>query len=389
MIKILSLLTTNEEKLSFKGYFLTFILLSLSGNPFFVAQDSVNKSLIISISILFPILIFKIFKHEIFYFYKYMSLYIILYVLQAIFVSVFDLSSTLFIVLKTWVGFLFLMILNRKFIFYYINLISIIAAISLLGYLYNTYIGLIPGIPLAQIANSLIIYTQLFGTWSGEFIQRNSGMFWEPGAFGGYLNLAIFFMIISKQFWTDRLKTVVIVAALFTTYSTTGYVVFFFQVILFININEKFKTLRIPVLLLFLIAASYYFYQLDFLQQKLSAETSKDVTEEGRLNSYSRYADILLDNILIGISYTSKLNTGGNGFTWHLASVGIIGTIYYYIMIFVNGVKSLGRRNILIFVFITILLLQGEGFLMYPLFLAFPFIKFPIIQKNINSKILE
>lgn len=382
MIKILSLLTTSKEKLSYKGYFFTFILLSLSGNPFFVAQDSVNKSLIIIISLLFPLFYFKKIRYGITSFIKYINLYIIIYVLQAILVPDFEISSTVFIVLKTWVGCLFLVILNRKFIYYYINLMSIIAAISLLGFAYNTFVGIIPGIRLAQIAHSLIIYTQLFGEWSGEFIHRNSGMFWEPGAFGGYLNIAIFFMILSKQFWTERFKTAIIIIALLTTYSTTAYIVSFFQIIIYINNIEKYKSLRIPLLLIFLTVAFYYYYQLNFLQEKLSGEVVKSDTEEGRLNSYLRYGDLLLDNLFIGISYTSKLNTGGNGFIWHLASVGIIGTIYYYIMVFINGVRSIGNKMILRFIVIIVLLLQGEGFLMYPLFLAFPFMKFPIIKEK-------
>jgi len=384
MIKILSLLTASKEKLSYKGYLLTFLLLSLSGNPFFVAQDSVNKSLIIIISLLFPLLYFKRISHNITLFLNYILLYIIIYVLQATTVPDFEMSSTVFVVLKMWVGFLFFMILDRKFIYYYVNLMSIIAAISLLGYLYNTFVGLIPGIPLAQIANSIVVYTQLFNDWSGEFIHRNSGMFWEPGAFGGYLNLAIFFMILSKQFWTEKIKTVIIIIALLTTYSTTAYIVFFFLVIFFINGIDKYKGLRIPLLFFFLIIASYYYYQLDFLQEKLNWEADKGLSEEGRLNSYLRYADLLLDNILIGISYTSELNTGGNGFMWYLASVGIIGTIYYYLMVFVNGVKSIGKKWILTFIVVIVLLLQGECFLMYPLFLAVPFIRFPVIMKSNN-----
>lgn len=53
--------------------------------------------------------------------------------------------------------------------------------------------------------------------------QRNCGAFWEPGMYQAYLVFALYLYSQTKMKKTDIIKVIVIIAALVTTFSTTGY----------------------------------------------------------------------------------------------------------------------------------------------------------------------
>ena len=127
-----------------------------------------------------------------------------------------------------------------------------------------------------EFKKSLIIYNifrePLFGIDAlGLFgLPRNSGPFWEPGAFGGYLTIGLAFeMILFRKF---SLRVLIFLIALATTFSTAGYLataVFFLLYFLFLETNKKKKLLIFPVLLVglfFLIA------DVEFLASKITGQ---------------------------------------------------------------------------------------------------------------------
>ncbi|MBM6786606.1 hypothetical protein H6A33_10430 [Collinsella tanakaei] len=67
----------------------------------------------------------------------------------------------------------------------------------------------------------------LFYTWgiNGVINVRNSGVFWEPGAFAGFLIVGILFLLHGKaQYRHAPVKMLILIITLFTTRSTTGYI---------------------------------------------------------------------------------------------------------------------------------------------------------------------
>jgi len=69
-----------------------------------------------------------------------------------------------------------------------------------------------------DIFNSIIIWN----VRNGEI--RNSGPFWEPGAYGGYLLLIpLFFLNEPDFFLKNKRKSLVLFLALLSTMSTTAY----------------------------------------------------------------------------------------------------------------------------------------------------------------------
>lgn len=67
----------------------------------------------------------------------------------------------------------------------------------------------------------------IFYTWgiNGTINVRNSGVFWEPGAFAGFLILAMLMLLHSgENHKRARAKMLILVVTLLTTRSTTGYI---------------------------------------------------------------------------------------------------------------------------------------------------------------------
>lgn len=81
----------------------------------------------------------------------------------------------------------------------------------------------------------------LFYTWgiNGTISSRNSGPFWEPGAFQGYIWIAIIFLLFNidkNQIKNRKCFFVILIFTLLTTKSTTGYLL---MPIAFIFFNKR------------------------------------------------------------------------------------------------------------------------------------------------------
>ncbi len=268
--------------------------------------------------------------------------------------------------------------LKDEFAYKYINIIYIISLISLVLFSYNCLYGLIPGgIQTKDSTTSFFIYSQIYNL-DYTFIYRNSGMFWEPGAFAGFLNFALLFSFTLPHERTAKIrnKIIVIILALLTTVSTTGYIVFFIISLYYLYQNRWLgKYLKYLLLILITFLVSYLFFSLDFLYEKISGN-SENAT---RIVAYINYKDLLLDHFFLGRSYITGIigEESGNGFLSHIIYVGIFGALYYYICLWYTLIKN--SHSIIFsifFIFTYILILQGEEFLVYPFFLALPFLHF-------------
>lgn len=231
----------------YREHLLVLILIVSSGNPLFVLSPHVRELYIGTVFLLLWL------KQR-----RVMSLYI-KYSVPFIFISLFQMllfpdysiSSGVYLLLKIFIGALIMMEVGRKFAKIYVDIMVVVATISIPFFFYNEYVGFIPGISFTDIGTSLVVYTQLFSDYGG-FIHRNAGMFWEPGAYQGYLNFAILFYLLMNNGATrifSNWKFVVLLIALFTTKSTTGYAVLAFIILYYFLYYYRGK---IMVKLLFL-----------------------------------------------------------------------------------------------------------------------------------------
>jgi hypothetical protein len=135
-------------------------------------------------------------------------------------------------------------------------LISNIKGIDLFSYVSGN--GLSALIYSVQPSYSSLLYAT---------IPRNCGYAWEPGAFAVYLCLAIFinlFFIDSDK--KGRTRLIVLIIALLSTQSTTGYLIFVIMILSYL-LNKR---LKIVILLLPLVIISLvYVTTLPFMSKKV------------------------------------------------------------------------------------------------------------------------
>jgi hypothetical protein len=137
-----------------------------------------------------------------------------------------------------------------------------------------SYFSKIPGISLFSYVTgyglNAIIYSvqpSTYGLLYNITIPRNCGYAQEPGSFAVYLCLAIFInLFINDSDKTSRQKFWVLIIALLSTQSTTGYVIFMVIMAYYIlNKNLKRILLLLPFIVILLISIS----SLPFMSNKI------------------------------------------------------------------------------------------------------------------------
>jgi hypothetical protein len=129
---------------------------------------------------------------------------------------------------------------------------------------------------------SILIYsiqtleTNLINNFS---IARNAGYAWEPGSYGVYLSIGIFInLFMVKNDPAKKKRLYVLILALLTTLSTTGYALLSL-ILVFYFINKEFR--RIFLLLPVLAAGFIFLFSLPFMKDKIV-----DLVNETRTYNY-------------------------------------------------------------------------------------------------------
>ncbi len=234
---------------------------------------------------------------------------------------------------------------------------------------------------------------------SGDSLFRNSGIFWEPGAFSGYLVLALLMLATLQQVVPKptlrRWRAVLAVTAL-TTLSTTGFLLLPFALFAFklvkLDMEASFSRRILWVLLfaLLLLPIALYMAQLDFIGPKITALYNRALHKDPGWQ-LSRFGAMIFDGTYIeqrplfgwgqSTGYLDLLFPrldrfdGGNGLTTYIRKMGFAGMMVF-LWSFWYGLGRIGMSGLsrgLIFA-IPLMQLNGELFLDYPLYLALHFL---------------
>lgn len=216
------------------------------------------------------------------------------------------------------------------------------------------------------------------------FIRRNQGIFWEPGVFQIFLNLFLFINLFYRE---KRFPIWIILSVIFTTLSTTGIVISFFQILIFTHNKTKYHFKRlIPILLLLPVLIVFFLFTKHVVQDKF--------TGENRGSFFARSFDtingfnIALNNPWgIGFSTIKYQNIARNN-TFNIdalvdtdrAQTNSIATLFYstgiiwgIIFLFFTYKQNLFIKKKLALFIIIIVCLSSE-----PLFFSVFFLIFPI-----------
>lgn len=245
----------------------------------------------------------------------------------------------------------------------------------------------------------------LFHNFSMRGLHRNCGMFWEPGALAGYLILALVFLwIVKGQISAREYRRYLIVlsAVLFTTLSTAGYVIYPLALILHYDWRARERRvfvlrllLGFYVLLPLLIAASVYTYtKSEFLQAKIEHQFRTAIYQDTDGWHRTRMGTLFLDweyikrrpwtgwglneqtRYALHPQFIGEPQGMGNGMSDFTVKFGVPGMLVWLYSVFL-GMIRLTKRDVgksLLIMVILLLVLQGEAYLGFPLFLGLMFL---------------
>lgn len=261
---------------------------------------------------------------------------------------------------------------------------------------------------------SLLLHTYEY--WQGQppdVSLRNAGPFWEPGAFAGYLLLAMVFLgAVSNEYARRvyRRRLVVFSAGILTTMSTGGYVLLPVVWVFHLFVLGKRQTLGRVLMLAPAVAAFgvWAYVHFEFVGEKIETqyrttmELARPVEQQGDLaHVQSRWYLTRVGSVIFDWDYIKRrpltgwgiapatryaLHRGGqdlrlamgNGLTDFIARFGFAGLLAFFVLTWRGFARLLGNRSGIGFfaALIVLLALNGEPFLNYPLFLSLMFLPY-------------
>lgn len=250
-----------------------------------------------------------------------------------------------------------------------------------------------------DINNSIIIWN----VRNGEI--RNSGPFWEPGAYGGYLLLIpLFFLNEPDFFLKNKRKSLVLFLALLSTMSTTAYLSIGIYLV-YLAFKSKLRIFLAPA---FIFLSMIVFFEVSFMRDKLIYEIDRVTALEGDYHG-QRFAALIFDlhyifkHPLIGNGFldttrfmdhpdvlmklrNQTIDGHGNGLSNFIASMGLVSFIVYIGLIAKKNQKVLSRKDLCFYIGMIVLILNGEQFLYYPIFLGLPFLSLKPLNSTDEKK---
>ena len=177
---------------------------------------------------------------------------------------------------------------KQRFAVFYIRFIVIICLVSLFCFLIanfdpdTAYKLCQPGYDWRTRYGYSFFYT--WG-WNGVIFKRNSGMFWEPGAFQGFLFLAMLLMIFETDLYRIKHRKsafLVLTITMLTTQSTTGYILLIILILIcWTRVQKIFgdipKSVRLIVVLLLGLSVIYIIISSNNIANKFSGSTGESV----------------------------------------------------------------------------------------------------------------
>jgi len=136
----------------------------------------------------------------------------------------------------------------KEFVGAYIGVMTILAVFSIVLYLLSFILpSLVAHLPVVVNTAGVKISTcYLAGMQTnqiGEAIARSFGIFWEPGVYQIYLNIAVVFLLFFQNDIKGK-QLIILAVAIVLTFSTTGYIVLALIIVVYTFFNPQEKELK-------------------------------------------------------------------------------------------------------------------------------------------------
>lgn len=383
--------TDNNMVLSKKDYIVAFLFMVSSGNPLVIYSSEwfsiitmvimfllclLNKKTIVTSSLSNWVLISSLLLSA-----------------QYFFIDEVSVPADVNFVSKIITASLFATYLGNKFRWAYFRVIVVLTSISLIcwmpsfinpdlyfGYEFDRYY-------------TIFFYNRVNNfNYNYDIFFRNSGMFWEPGAFAGFILFVplLFVDRLKDLFHANKMYCYILLVGLLSTFSTTGYVVLLFLVgsIWIYSTNSKFA--KIALLFLLGTISVYAFTELAFLGTKITQQFEDAQNLSSGDYSWDRFGAMVIDienafrhpwignGFLLSSRYgqLGELMSGtGNGFTGAINMFGFPFIMYYLSGVY-NNLPWKGNFIKIVILITIVFLLSGEYYLNYSFLWVLLFINY-------------
>ena len=282
---------------------------------------------------------------------------------------------------------------NLRFRRCYVNIMYIICIASIPCFLISLFFpSVVRNLAMTSFQWQNTYEYSWFYTWgrAGTIITKNAGPFWEQGAFQGFINLAIMFLMdsfrnnYSGPIIKYKKKLIVFLITVLTTQSTTGYILcifilmFFYRDIKTILIsNRNGKNLKKVLVFIAAISVISYILLSGNITNKLTnAETQSAAV---RANDFIYSISFILMGGLWGLGPTTKALMLESGAGLLSNSVGLLSMAYSYGLVFASVyvffqyqyLKTFQseKSKLLVYILIFLILHCTEGYWFLPVFL--------------------
>lgn len=386
-------------------YHFTLVCLVVVGSGNQIVNLLGQKLFYISLFILLLVNFFygekKLNKKDLHFLYFFISLFFI----HVIFFKTLVVMASIGYLIKFLVALLVVRVVPNFFTLYikaiaYICLISLLFYIpTLLGIELQNYLSFMK----LPITDDNIIHIGIHN-FHRPIETRNSGMFWEPGAFAGYIILALLFSVLFKIKLSMNYLWILGIT-LITTQSTTGYIAFI-PILFnwFYFKSEKKYNLPVSVSKILITPAAVIvllivFEKIDFLGDKINKQLIFTEQKSGHYE-ITRFGNILFDisdiikrpifgwganpesRYYVNPRLESLITGQGVGVTGFIVKFGLVAYCFICFIICLNAKKiNNSRREAFLTLIVINIILIGEQFVNYPLFYVLVFMK----KKKIRS----
>ncbi len=311
--------------------------------------------------------------------------FVLIFCIQFYLFGVFSFTTLTGIVLRMLTGLFYLKVEGKEFVAKYVKTMQVICLISLIAYLtFNIFPGLYYYLEQKGFRNSgewnftTTIFVYQFSPINT--IYRNIGPFWEPGIFGIFINISLFFklFILEKKLKNNLLE----IASVLTTFSTTNYLIFFVLLILYYAIYSR-QMFKVAYILASVTLFIVIFLNSDFLYNKLTTQI-REAKIEGVILNEGRFVSIIRDYedlkkswvtgtgfLLKNRFYYSPWRTHSNcGFTDIVVKLGLFGSLFYFILLYRGAAKIFKTETdrdvyLINIIFLLLLFLAGISEIVY------------------------
>lgn len=316
---------------------------------------------------------------------KWTILYSFFFVILVLFNTEFIFSSFLVLCLRLTIAIYVVNTLNFKtFSEIFISIVLLIVVLSLVSILV-IYFDISSPLPdFIGVSGRPLRNFIFFGVWENFVtysVIRNSGLWWEPGAFQIFINIAFIFSLLNNSLTRNRY--LIFFIGILSTVSTTGVIVFgLLSSILWLRLIKKteFKLFYISFSLTLLVLFSSFI--LNFILLKFNG----GIGGEASVSFLSRYYDFLISltlfsenpvlgygfgNLNIAVNYGHTLlgsdyiiidPSGSDGLTMFIAQCGMFSFFLLLPLIFPMYYKELDFFSKIIISISIIIMFNTQNF---------------------------